>query len=717
VKLVSSNRSNRRTNNPPPRSTTQGANTVSGEYPSAGYNAAPGRPPVSSGSAAPDRPLSGGSVTQNRPSVSSGNAAQNRSPVPRSGATSNGRPVQSGTPQSRNSAPYNTGINRNPAQPESKGKAKSSATKPVVRKKSPVKAILITLMIIVVLAAGSFVALGFYVDSLDTIFPNVWADGINVSGLTLQEAIAHMIYVGYENNAEGISATVVFPDGSSFTVTGDEVGLSLNAAEAAAIAFAFGRDETFFRNEMTYIRSLFDRTDLRDLSTPDFDDSVIRLLAAEYTEQFNRTLIGSTLDRNENYITVTRGTGLHPAVESSVVTLAISTLNQAISEHDNLSARYEPETNANESVDLQILELQMIFDEIHEDPVSAQVMYVDDELIITESTYGLTFDFELAVGNLREASIGFPVTIPMIVLPPEYTQEEVRGWIFRDVLGESTTRELSGNSNRLRNIQLSADKINGTVLNPGDEFSFNGIVGQRTVAAGFREANTIVGGIFEPGIGGGICQVSSTIHDAVLHTHLKITERSPHGLRIAYMPRDEVSGEENNPVGSRFANDAMVNWGTNDYRFVNNTDFPVRIEATVSGRNLTIKLIGTKLDDTEIKIETVVLSTIPFGTVEVPTDTLPVGERRQMQGSSGQAGYRAETFQLLFSANGELISRTSLGISRYSAQPRRIEVGVMEAPPQTGGGEYGGITPPGGGTPPGGEPPGGESPGGESPDG
>jgi vancomycin resistance protein YoaR len=565
-------------------------------------------------------------------------------------------------------------------------------------------------MIIVVLAAGSFVALGFYVDSLDTVFPNVWADGINISGMTLQEAVTHMIYVGYENNAEGISATVVFPDDTSFSVTGIEVGLSFNAAEAAAIAFAFGRDETFFRNEMTYIRSLFERTELNDLSSPIFDDSIIRQLAAEYTEQFNKTLIESSLDRNENYITVTRGSGLHPAVETSVVALALDTLNHAISEHDNISVRYIPESNANESVDLQIFELQMIFDEIHEDPVSAQVMYIEDELVITESTYGLTFDFDLAVGSLLDAPIGHPVTIPMIILTPEYSQEEVRGWIFRDVLGSSRTREQSGNTNRLRNIQVAAEFINGTILNPGDEFSFNEVVGPRRSDRGFREANVIEGGVFVPGIGGGICQVSSTIHDAVMHTTLPVTQRRPHGLAIRYMPRaeeglltlpDSISDPEHSINrfidGRRIASDAMVSWGTSDYKFRNNTDFPVKVEATVSGRYLEIILHGTNLEGTHIQIETVILSVTPFGTAEEPDETLPVGERRPKTGASGQPGLSAEIYQLLFSSDGELISRTlfewrddgnTRRISRYSAQSRTTLVGVMEAPPQTGGGEH-----------------------------
>jgi len=644
------------------------------------------------------RSAPGQTAPQARP-ASGSTASQNMRTVPGNNTTVN-----------RNTIPQRQVVNRVPAPTGSNGSTRNGTAKKIRTRRSPVKAILITLSIIIVLTASGFIALGFYVSSLDTIFPNVWTDGINLSGLTVNEATAHLIREGYENNAEGISATVIFPDDTSFSVTGNEVGLSFSAAEAAAAAFEFGRDGTFFANELQFINSLLDRTDLSNLSTPEFDYSILRSLAAESTETFNKTLFNSSLDHGESYITLIRGTGLQPAIENEVFDLALHTLNQAISEHDDLTVEYVPETNAGDSVASQINELQMLFDEIHKEPVSAHIMFVDDELVITESSNGLTFDFEAAVEMLREAMHGFPVTIPLEVLYPEYSTEEVRGWIFRDVLATSTTREQSGNANRLRNIELAAEKINNTVLNPGDEFSFNRIVGQRTAAAGFREANTIVGGIFEPGIGGGICQVSSTIHDAVVHTHLKVTERSPHGLRISYMPIAEeglIIGDTNNSVGGRrFANDAMVNWGSNDYRFVNNTDFPIKVEAKVNGRNLTITLHGTNLDDTVIKVETVILSITPFNTVDVLTDTLPIGESRQMQGSAGISGYRAETFQLLFDANGELISRTSLGISRYNMQPRRIEVGTM--PPDTpvggGGGEVGGgpVGGPGEGPPPGG---------------
>jgi len=553
---------------------------------------------------------------------------------------------------------------------------KDKAVKPITKKKSPVKVILISLLIIVFLAVGLFVALGFYVESLDTVFPNVWADGINVSGLTFNETVQHLINEGYERNAEGISATVIFPDQSSFSVTGNELGLSLDATEAAVTVYAFGRGDTFINNTITYIESLFERTELVGLSTPTLDDTIVRALAEEFTYNFNITLFDSNLEITAESITVVKGTGLKAASEDEVFYFAISTILRAVEANDHLTAHYAPEAIVEDGVDLALL-----FETIHIDPVSSVLDL--ETLLATESSDGQTFDLDEAKEKLTNATNGMTVVIPIFALYPEVTQEEMQAMLFRDVLSETTTSLSNNTANRINNVTRAAEEINGTILNPGDTFSFNEVVGQRTVERGFREANVIIGGVFQPGLGGGICQVSSTLHDAVLHTSLRVVNRTPHGLRITYMPRDEYNEELR-----RFANDATVSWGTTDYRFQNNSDFPIRIEAFVRGLFLTVRLHGTNLDGSYIKTETIVLSTTEFIIVERPSEDHDVGFRGVLDGSRGQDGFRAEVFKRHYSADGELLSRESIGISNYRAQNRIYLVGTRvpevhyEPPPQ-----------------------------------
>ena len=693
MKLVSTSNKNIRTSNPP-------RNTI------------PERRTAPERRAAP--PQSYSTPPERHPAPPQGyNTQPEMRPAPPQG--------QNALPDRRPAPPQNTRVSRSPVPPGVNG-VKRVPAKPI-KKASPVKAILITLLIIIVIAASAFVALGFYVDSLDTVFPNVWAEGFNVSGLTLQETVEFLISEGYENNAEGISATVIFPDATSFTVTGDEVGLSFNAMEAAVAAFAFGRDDTFFRNEIQYIRSLFERTDLYDLSNPVYDDSIIHVLAAEYTENFNDTVFSGTLNRNDEYITIVRGTGIHPALVDNVSDLALNALRQAISAHDNIIVRYSPEGNADDSVEAQIHELQLLFSRIHEEPVSAR--WDVETLSATYSSNGRTFDLDQAVSDLRSSQSGQRIIIEIETLEPDYTQEFFESMLFAHTLASSTTRESTGVVNRLGNIQLAAEFINGKVINPGEIFSFNDTVGRRTSEKGFRPANTIRNGIFELGIGGGICQVSSTLHDAVLHTSLEVVERSPHGLRIAYMPVGEEGTvilsealassltaaertETLNMVGGRrFANDAMVNWGTNDYKFKNNSDFPIKLVLTMGGRggrDLTVEIRGTRLDEdlnedkSFFKVETVILSRFNSAPTRQPADWLPEGVEEIHPGARGQFGFRVQTFKLHFTEGGELISRTSITTRNYQAQSQITLVGT--GPPVE-------TTPPGDTTPPE-DPPGGD---------
>jgi len=526
----------------------------------------------------------------------------------------------------------------------------------VKKKRSGLKAALIVLLVIAILCAGAIVALGFYIDSLDTNFPNVWADGVDVSQLTIEETTQRLIDAGFEQNVAGIAATITFPDGTNFTVTGDEVGLSLNAAEAARNVFEFGRNDSLFENTITYVRSLFNRTDITELSTPSLDSSVIRNAADEYSIQFNARLLDNSLEIADDSITIVKGTGFGKADTEEVFDLALTTLLNAIEEHRHITVSYTPEVNSYDDIDINV-----IFEYIHIDVVAAR--FDIETRSVIESVQGRTFDLAKAEEMIANATNGTKIIIPIYHIEPEYTTQEIEALLFRDVLSESTTR-MSNNANRIRNIQLTAEYINNTVLYPGDVFSFNEVVGQRTAARGFQEAGVIRNGRIVQGLGGGICQTSSTIYDAVLRTHLEVVERRNHGLTISYLPP---------------GHDATVYWGHQDFKFRNNMDFPLRVESVVDGLEITVRLVGTRLDDYTIEIETVTLSTTQPQVEHRTVDDLAPGATRVF--TPGQAGMRVERFQRVYNGDGELISRTSIGIDTYNVQQRVIEVGRQPTAP------------------------------------
>jgi vancomycin resistance protein YoaR len=532
--------------------------------------------------------------------------------------------------------------------------------KPLSKGAIALRTTLIIMFVIIIGIVAFVVALGYYVDSLDTVFPNLWAEGVYLSGQTQEEAIQTLIDKGYENSADNIAVTLLFPDDTGFSVAGVEVGLQLNAKEAAEQAFAYGRDATFWENARTYVASLFERVELWDLSTPNFDDSIIRELATSYTADFNSTLFDNNLEMDDYGISIVKGTGFESAEENDVFNLVVHSFKNAIEKNEHVTVNYIPEFTMEDPINLK-----SIFDYIHIDPISS---YYDAEIMgATESYEGRTFDLAKAEDMLNNATSGDSLHIPIFTIYPEVTKEQIEAMIFRDVLSERTTT-MARISNRINNITLASESINGTILQPGEIFSYNRTVGPRTEENGFLEAGAFIAGRLVDEVGGGICQVSSTMYAAILLTQLEIVERRPHGMTISYLP---------------LGLDATVAWGHIDFRFKNNTDFPLRIEMTVANDRVTARFIGTNADGSVFVIEDYreeayqdnLIDTKPFEIVEREDDTLPVGTR--VVHDSGSTGYTVDTWRRHYTADGELISRERISRDTYRVQNRIILIGTM----------------------------------------
>lgn len=158
---------------------------------------------------------------------------------------------------------------------------------------------------------------------------------------------------------------------------------------------------------------------------------------------------------------------------------------------------------------------------------------------------------------------------------------------FSDVLGSKTTYYNTSVKGRSTNIRLAAEAIDGTVLQPGETFSLNGVVGRRTAAKGYQTAIIFQNGKQVEGLGGGVCQVSSTVYGAVLYADLQVTERSSHQFQVSYTPVSQ---------------DAAVYYGSQDFQFVNDTDNPIKIAADASNGSLTVTIYGTKTTEKKVTL-------------------------------------------------------------------------------------------------------------------
>lgn len=302
-------------------------------------------------------------------------------------------------------------------------------------------------------------------------------------------------------------------------------------------------------------------------------------------------------------------------------------------------------------------DLDAIAQEVNCEPVNATVDKADGKTIVPERD-GVTLDPEQAKSIVGDGSQA-QYTIPVTLTPSKVTAEVLGRALFRDTLAATSTSLNTGNVSRTNNVTLAAKYINGTILNPGDEFSYNQVVGERTAARGFQSAGAYSGGRVVDEVGGGVCQPSSTLYMAVLRADLKVTERSNHSFTVSYTPLGE---------------DATVSWGSKDFRFVNSTDYPIKLVTERVGSKMKVTILGTKVDDKTVRLETEILSTKDWKTIEKQDSSLAPGTTKVDQ--TGTTGYNTVTYKYV-TVGGE----TTKSVANKSYYSKRDKV-VLVGPPK-----------------------------------
>ena len=289
------------------------------------------------------------------------------------------------------------------------------------------------------------------------------------------------------------------------------------------------------------------------------------------------------------------------------------------------------------------------------------------EFTITPEETGMTIDIDGAIEKVNELFANKEYTgsvvVPSIVKEPEITTEKIKANF--GLIGEHVTKA-SNNANRNNNLNQACKNINGTILKPGEEFSFNKVVGQRTTANGFKEATVILGGQYEQGLGGGVCQVSSTLYNAVLKSDLQVTKRSPHAWPSDYV----LEGL-----------DATVNWPDLDFKFKNNTDYQIIVVMWFESKDRTVhaQIYGKRLPDEQ----TIVLrsecvgSTAAGKTVYEEDKTMAVGKTKVVR--QAHKGLTIKTYKIWQDKDGKEVKRDFITTTTYGSYGKKINVGTKKA--------------------------------------
>jgi vancomycin resistance protein YoaR len=224
------------------------------------------------------------------------------------------------------------------------------------------------------------------------------------------------------------------------------------------------------------------------------------------------------------------------------------------------------------------LDMDMVYSKVHCAPQNAT--YRDDKVLeIIKEKNGLDFDLQDAKSKYAALNAGESVFIQLNVVEPEIKVEDLGDILFKNLIATHTSTYDTSDADRVTNLKVAAERCNNTILYPGDEFSYNKALGPRTVAAGYRNGKIYSGGQVVDGIGGGICQISSTLYNAVLMSNLEIVERRNHQFVTSY-------------VGA--GRDATVVYGAIDFRFKNTRKYPIRITASAVNGIATVSIYGIK---------------------------------------------------------------------------------------------------------------------------
>lgn len=532
--------------------------------------------------------------------------------------------------------------------PKKKGKhAKGQVVRP--------SAVIATCIAVVIIGCA-LVAGCLYVNHLNgVILENIYVAGVDVGGMTQAQAI-EAVTVATEHTYGKQSMTVRVLD-SEITIPAN-CCQSLNVRKAVHAAYQYRNSD-----ELAQQAAFGHGFHIDIIPYLKLNETAIRECLNQLGENYNTTLSQSTWEIQGDAPNQTLlvhlgvpeyGLNLNELYET---VLSAYNLNCFLAEG---SCGIIPPTP---------VDLESILQEHYIAPVDATVDKKTYE--ITDGIDGYGFDLEKAKQTLENSEYGTTVEIPFVPLPPEVTKQSLEALLYKDVLGTYTAMEES-DSNRDTNLRLACEAIDGVVVMPGDVFSYNDTLGKRTEAKGYRPGASIEGGKITETIGGGICQVASCLYYCTLVADLDIVFRDCHGYATDYMP---------------LGMDAVINWGTLDLKFKNNTDYPIKITATAKNGDTTVTILGTDTKDYYVKMEYEVLNTESYSTEyqSMAADN-PEGYQDGDYIIEPATGYDIKTYKSKYNKQtDELISREFEASSHYNKRNAvicRIEAGQQTPSPE-----------------------------------
>ena len=431
----------------------------------------------------------------------------------------------------------------------------------------------LTIIIILIISIILLLLLTFFTFSMINLKSTTIAKGISIKNIDVSDLSpkdARQKVANYINSSIPEEIQLKHNDFET-SLSALQLSIYFNLDKTIDNAYNIGKNGNIFERNLTILKTYFSKTNI-DIDFT-IDEEQLKHDLEDISTKLPDKMIENSCYIDGNNLIITKG-------KSGKVVNIDESANYIEQQIKNLNVLNNPLELITTDASPDQLDLDAIYNEIHKEPVNAY--FTQNPYVVHPSENGMDFKISLeeAKNLLQEDKDEY--IIPLKILYPSITTNMIGTEAFPDLLSEFSTKYSASNKNRTTNLILASNKINGTVLMPGETFSYNKVVGERTIQAGYKEAPIYVSGRVEDGIGGGICQITTTLYNAVVYANLDIVERSNHQFVPSYAGPSR---------------DATVVYGAIDFKFKNNRDYPIKITCSVSGGIANFKIWGLKSDN------------------------------------------------------------------------------------------------------------------------
>ncbi len=498
--------------------------------------------------------------------------------------------------------------------------------------------------ILIIIGVVLFISIIFSLLNMgnNMIYKNISVQGVNVSNKEKTKAEDEIKKLYEKKKSEGI---VLIHNDMQLNISYDQLNILPNFDKSLREAYEIGRKGNIITNNYAILFTNFIKRDI------EIDFNINEKKLEECINDIESKLPDLKLEGSYyiegNELIISKGKSGVIVEKDKLKELIMENIQDLENDSNEINIPVKEE-NPKE------IDIEKIAQEIKKEPQDAYLSENPLEIHTDEDGIDIGISLEEAKQILSEEKDEY--IIPLNVTPASTRVADLGEKAFANLLATFTTNYDSSNTNRDNNLVLAASKLNGTIVNPGEEFSYNKTIGKRTIENGFKEAKAYAGGEVVLDVGGGICQLSSTLYNSALLANMEITERHNHYFKTSYVPEGQ---------------DATVSWGSLDFKFKNNRKYPIKIEANVGEGVAKINIYGIKQDDDYVvKVESKVTNIIKCKTEYKNDYTLKKGEEVTVQ--QGENGCTSETYKSLIK-NGVVVSKSLISTDTYNALPTIIK--------------------------------------------